>query len=374
MAFFAQKTSNTGVDDPFTEALVSLSSDDPYTFVSASVLRNSDIYAAVNIIASDIASNPIICDTPLLNTMINDRPSDIIDGYHLKYALAANMLLNGNSFALILPNHMLKFIPNNQMMVEQDDVSGDLTYTYAPDGQTTRQIAPDSILHFKYFTKDGASGISPLYALKDEQKIQTAGNKLLTGFFSQGIHGTTMVQVHQTDLGKEAKDNIRKVFDEATTADNALNTVVIDDGMDVKSLEMNTDVLKLVNSNDWTTRQIAKAFGLPPERLGVENDHSNQEQSGVQYLQGTLQHYFDSFTSELSYKLGHSFTFNTDKLLSLDPKDQQALATDGFTNGIMTRNEARAKIGLPPTDDGNVFLNLDKNGADSNETRSPIND
>lgn len=374
MAFFAQKTSNTGVDDPFTEALVSLSSDDPYTFVSASVLRNSDIYAAVNIIASDIASNPIICDTPLLNTMINDRPSDIIDGYHLKYALAANMLLNGNSFALILPNHMLKFIPNNQMTVEQDDVSGELTYTYAPDGQTARQIAPDSILHFKYFTKDGASGISPLYALKDEQKIQSAGNKLLTGFFNQGIHGTTMVKVHQTDLGKEAKDNIRKVFDEATTADNALNTVVIDDGMDVQSLAMNTDVLKLVNSNDWTTRQIAKAFGLPPERLGVENDHSNQEQSGVQYLQGTLQHYFDSFTSELSYKLGHSFTFNTDKLLSLDPKDQQALATDGFTNGIMTRNEARAKIGLPPTDDGNVFLNLDKNGADSNETGSSLND
>lgn len=374
MAFFAQKTSNTGVNDPFTEALVSLSSDDPYTFVSASVLRNSDIYAAVNIIASDIASNPIVCDTPLLNTMINDRPSDIIDGYHLKYALAANMLLNGNSFALILPNHTLKFIPNNQMTVEQDDVSGELTYTYAPDGRTVRQIAPDSILHFKYFTKDGASGISPLYALKDEQKIQSAGNKLLTGFFSQGIHGTTMVQVHQTDLGKEAKDNIRKVFDEATTADNALNTVVIDDGMDVKTLAMNTDVLKLVNSNDWTTRQIAKAFGLPPERLGVENDHSNQEQSGVQYLQGTLQHYFDSFTSELSYKLGHSFTFNTDKLLSLDPKDQQALATDGFTNGIMTRNEARAKIGLPPTDDGNIFLNLDKNGAESNETGSSIND
>lgn len=374
MAFFAQKTSNTGVDDPFTEALVSLSSDDPYTFVSASVLRNSDIYAAVNIIASDIASNPIVCDTPLLNTMINDHPSDIIDGYHLKYALAANMLLNGNSFALILPNHMLKFIPNNQMTVEQDDVSGELTYTYAPDGRTARQIAPDNILHFKYFTKDGASGISPLYALKDEQKIQSAGNKLLTGFFNQGIHGTTMVRVHQTDLGKEAKDNIRKVFDEATTADNALNTVVIDDGMDVQSLEMNTDVLKLVNSNDWTTRQIAKAFGLPPERLGVENDHSNQEQSGVQYLQGTLQHYFDSFTSELSYKLGHSFTFNTDKLLSLDPKDQQALATDGFTNGIMTRNEARAKIGLPPTDDGNIFLNLDKNGADSNETGSSLND
>ena len=52
-----------------------------------------------------------------------------MDGYHFKYALAANLLLNGNSFAEILPNHTLKFVQNNQMTVEQDDVSGALTYT-----------------------------------------------------------------------------------------------------------------------------------------------------------------------------------------------------------------------------------------------------
>lgn len=181
------------------------------------------------------------------------------------------------------------------------------------------------------------------------------------------MHGTTIIKVHQSDLGPEAKGNIRKQFDEANTGDNAINTIVTDDTMDISNLSLNTDVLKLVNSNDWTTRQIAKAFGLPPERLGVENDHSNQEQSGVQYLQGTLQHYFDSFTSELSFKLGHDFTFNTDKLLSLDPQTQQAQAVAGYTGGIMSRNEARSKIGLPPTDDGDIFLNLQKNGVNTSE-------
>lgn len=29
----------------------------------------------------------------------------------------------------------------------------------------------------------------------------------------------------------------------------------------------------------------------------------------------------------------------------------------------MSRNEARAKIGLPPTDNGDIFLNLQKNGV-----------
>ncbi|MDC7952508.1 phage portal protein [Liquorilactobacillus mali] len=372
MSFFTTKTTST-TQDPFLDALVSLSSDDANTFVSASVLKNSDIFAAINIIASDIASNPILCGTDAIDKMINSKPNSIMDGYHFKYALAVNMLLNGNSFAQILPGNQLKFIPNNKMVVEQDDVSGVLTYTYSPDGRTKQQIEPVSILHFKYFTRDGVTGISPLYSLKDEQNIQSAGNKLLTGFFNQGVHGTTIVKVHQSDLGKDAKENIRKKFDEATTGNNSLNSVVVDDGMDVSNLQINTDVLKLVNSNDWTTRQIAKAFQLPVERLGLENEHSNTEQSNIQYLKGTLQHYFDCFTSELAFKLDKTFNFNTDKLLSLDPQDQQTMAAAGYSGGILTRNEARDKLDLPVTDDGNIFVNINKNGAENSETGQKIN-
>ncbi|MBU7478980.1 phage portal protein, partial [Lactiplantibacillus pentosus] len=141
MSFFVKSNTTSGTYDPMADALVSLSSNDPYTFVSAAVLRNSDIYAAINIIASDIASNPIVCDTAIFNTMINQTPNSQMDGYHFKYALAANLLLNGNSFAEILPNHTLKFVQNNQMTVEQDDVSGALTYTYTPIGGNSRQIA-----------------------------------------------------------------------------------------------------------------------------------------------------------------------------------------------------------------------------------------
>src|SRR5699024_5590169 len=154
-----------------------------------------------------------------------------------------------------------------------------------------------------------------------------------------GIHGTTVVKVNEADLNPESIQNIRKKFDDANSGSNSMKTVVVDDSMDVSNLPLNTDVLKLVNSNDWTTRQIAKTFGLPPERLGVENEHSNQQQSNVQYLQGTLQHYEDCFTAELNYKLGQDFSFDNSKLLSLDPADQQQMAVDGYVNGLYTLNE-----------------------------------
>lgn len=366
LSFFVS-TSESSTQDPFLDALVSLSSDDPYTFVSASTLRNTDIYAAINIIASDIAGNPIQTGVPIWDKTINQTPNSNMSGYAFKFALAASMLLNGNSFAWVKNNHTLVYLPNNQVTVKQDDLTGKLAYSYSPNGRNSQQIAPNSILHFKYFAKNGVRGISPLYALKDVRQIAKAGNNLLTGFFNQGIHGTTVVKLHQTDLSPDAKENIRKQFDNATTGDRALNTVVTSDDMDISNLPINTDVLKLVNSNDWTTRQIAEAFQLPVERLGVENDHSNSQQSNMTYLQSTLQHYFDCFTSELDFKLGINSSFNTDKLLSLDPQDQQALAVNGYGGGILTRNEARSKLGLPPTDDGNIFVNINKNGAENSE-------
>ena len=360
----------TGTGEPFLDALVSLSSNDPNGFVSGSVLRNSDIYAAISIIAGDLASNPIKSSSDLYNKMVNNHPNDLMDGRSFKYALAVEMLLNGNSFAEIdLSSHSLNFIPNNKMTVQQDDTTGELTYTYSPDGRVKKVIAPSNILHFKYFTRDGLVGLSPLYALKDELKIQETSNQLMASFFNDGIHGTTLVKVNQAELGTQATENIRKKFDEANTGNNAMKTVVVDSSVDVKNLPLNTDVLKLVNSNDWTTRQIAKTFGLPPERLGVENEHSNQQQSNVQYLQGTLQHYEDCFTAELNYKLGQDFSFDNSKLLSLDPADQQQMAVDGYVNGLYTRNEARALLNLDPVTNGNDFS---KNGGNTSEGNTAI--
>lgn len=361
----------TGTGEPFLDALVSLSSNDPNGFVSGSALRNSDIYAAISIIAGDLANNPIKSSSDLYNKMVNDSPNNLMDGRSFKYALAVEMLLNGNSFAEIdRSSHSLNFIPNNKLTLQQEDTTGELTYTYSPDGRIKRVIPPKNILHFKYFTRDGLVGLSPLFALRDELKIQGAGNRLMAGFFNNGIHGTTVVTAHQTDLSPEGKENIRKQFDAATTGDKALNTIVTDDNMDVKSLPLNTDVLKLVNSNDWTTRQIAKAFGLPPERLGVENEHSNQQQSNVQYLQGTLQHYEDCFTAELNYKLGQDFIFDNSKLLSLDPADQQQMAVDGYVNGLYTRNEARALLNLGPVTNGDNFMEQGGSTTDGQTTNN----
>lgn len=368
MAFFKSNTKQTVLtDDPVFNALISYT-DTGNGYISPAVLRNSDIFSAINIIASDIASNEVYCDVSVLNKMVNFVPCDYMDGWHFKYALCANMLLNGNSFALIEDNHTLRFVPNSQMEVLQDDETSEVSYEYTPVNGRTISLDSKDVLHFKYATLDGVTGISPLYSLANEREIQDLADKLLIGFFNNGVIGAKVLKVKNTNLSQEALDNIAQGFQNLKNGNAGV--VALDDNMDLQNLEINSDILKLVNSNDWTTKQIAKAFGLPPEKLGVENEHSNQQMSNLQYLQGSLQKYFDCFTSELSFKLGNDWKFDTSKLLSLDPTTQQANAIDGYTNGVLTLNEAREKIGLPEVDNGDSFI--ERNDI-SNEARSQTN-
>ncbi|MBO2714501.1 phage portal protein, partial [Lactiplantibacillus plantarum] len=276
--FFDSQEIESDKDTAFLDAVVSMSSNDS-VFVGAGALRNSDIYAAINIIANDLASNRILVPkSSVLETRLNDKPNSNMNGRDLKFALAAQMLLSGNSFALITEDGF-QFVPNSQMTVEQDDVTGQLTYTYTPNGRKSVVIAPDSVLHFKCFTQDGATGISPLYALQDEVALQKRGNDLLKGFFNSPSRN--ILKVHKTDLSSNAKANIRNKFEEANK--NVLSTVILDDSMDLQGLQVDEGLLKAINSNEFSTQKISSAFMLPESMLGVEPVHSSATQVAAQY-------------------------------------------------------------------------------------------
>ncbi|MDC8311347.1 phage portal protein, partial [Lacticaseibacillus rhamnosus] len=326
--------------------------------------RNSDVFTAVRVIASDLATNPIEYSDKRISVLLNKAPNDHMTAWAFKFALAANMLLNGNSFARVTKNPSgqvtgFELVPNSQMVVKQDDTTGIISYEYTPDSGRSQRLNASEVLHFKCFTQDGYKGISPLYSLHDEVGVQKSGHALLKGFFNTGVQGTGILKVNKTQLDSKAKENIRNKFEAANSGDNALKTIILDNDMDYKQLEVNTDVLNLVNSSDWTTKQIAKAFGLPLDRLGIESEHSNAVQSNVMYLQNTLIQYFTCFTSEMDAKLStgdNRYSFNTDKLFSADPATMQELAVKGLQGGVLTTNEARAKLNLPPITGGDEIM------------------
>ncbi|UUV97982.1 phage portal protein [Vagococcus luciliae] len=374
MALFKPRTAVKTSGEPFLDAVVSMTSSDNTTYTSVKALKNSDVFTAVKIIASDIASSPIevvknkmIVEGHELDYLINIKPNEELDGWHFKFSLAVNMLLNGNSYAEIIRENdevvQLNLIANSNVTLTQHE-NGTLTYEVTnDDGKTKRKLSSKDILHFKYFSQDGLVGISPLNSLKDELDIQRAGNKTLFNFFNRGVNGSGILKVNKSDLDVSAKNAIREKFEEAngsSSGDNALRTIILDETMDYKTLEINTEVLRLVNSNDWNTKQIAKTFGIPSDRLGVENQHSSTVQSNLMYIQSSLGHYLMAFSSELRDKLivdkKESLRFNTDRLLETDPANLLENTIKAVQGSLLTINEARKRLGLPEQEGGDRLL------------------
>lgn len=340
MSFFYDSTDiEPDKDTAFLDAVVSMSNTDSI-FVGAQALRNADVWAAIRIIASDIASNRIKCEDPKIEALINDKPNDIMNGYQFKFVLACQMLLSGNSFAEIKGNQ-LNFLKNSCMTVTQDDLTGQVKYYYQPSNGIKRQIVPNSILHFKIFTQDGVTGISPLYSLQDELIMSKKGNNLLKGFFDSPQRN--VLTVHKSDLSTDAKQSIRQKFEQANQG--ALSTVILDDSMTLSQLQIDTGILKVINQNNFSTQKVASAFGLPQSMLNVEEVHSNQEQTSSQYYQSTIYKYFAAIEAELRFKFEKQFKFD-DSNLTINKQQEINNILNFVDKEILDPKDAKEKLNL----------------------------
>lgn len=353
--------------DPFIDAVVNMTSSDSSLYIGAGALKNSDIFSAIRKISGDIASNEIIYNDSStqgkrLSNLLNKAPNSEQNAWSFWFAMMCSCLLNGNSYAQIIRNNSgqvteLQIMPNDQTTVKQDDVTNKLTYVYQ-----NKKVSSKDVLHFKVFTRDGYKGLSPIYALRDQIAIQHSKNDTVTNYFKSGYIGKSVLTVTGSDLGTDAKQAIRDKFLKVNS--NSSGVIVLDDNTQYKNLPVDKSVVEVANAIDWTTRQIASAFGLPVEVLGVENEHSSNEQSMLSYLQSTLTYYFRCITSELDAKLStgdYRFSFDTSKLFTADTTVMYKMYESAIKNGLLTPNEARIKLGLPPVDGGDQLTGKNTN-------------
>lgn len=352
---------NNGVDtspqpdssDAFLDALISMSSDSDF-YAGKSVLRNPDVYSAVSTISNTVASCPFISNTPLISKMLNSPDVDNIrSGFNFWSSVLTNLLINGNSFALIENGgHALKFVENNQMTVSYDTNTGQVSYRYQAEPATSAQNVPVSqVLHFKILSMDGIAGISPLYALRDSLDLQTIGTQTLKDVFQSGIHG--MLNVSKTDLSDSAKENLRQNFQKIASS----GVGVSDDSIKFEQISVDEGLLKAIQTNNLASEKVASVYGLPSEILGVENSHSSVSQSlKTLFLQG-LTPYFEAIQSELNNKLsGYSISQDLSGILPENVSDKAKTLISLVQNGIMMPAEARQTLNIDKPDDS-------KNGA-----------
>lgn len=334
-------------------------------------LLQSDIFTAVRIIASDIASSEIVLskgeDDEVLQ-MLNNKPNDHMTAFSFKYAMIANLLLTGNAYALV-NGDQLTFLKPSQVTVQEDEETEEIFYSVMLQNANTILCNENEIIHFKAMTTNGKKGISPLYSLKPELNMLRNGNNLLASFFKKGVQAGGILSLKKSTLNNETKKQIRKDFEEVNAgAQNAGGVIVLDETQEFKRIEIDTKVLEMIQNNVYSTKQIAKTFGIPLSRFGMEMVNTSETEANDAYISSTLNGYKKMMCQELDWKLGifedEQFILFDMDFSTLQGRDKNTMFTKMIEKnngeGVLTINEVREFYGKEPVQGGDEIY---KNSA-----------
>lgn len=335
-------------------------------------LKNSDVFTAIDIISKDIASTSIkfndpesyLDDDKKILKLLNKRPNPYLDAWHFKYIIVANMLLNGNSYVEIVRNEYgepieLYHMQNSAVSLEQID--DQIKYNYIDEKSGHVRFDTDDVLHFRMFSLDGFNGYSPLFALSNEVGISMGSKKFLDEFFKNGGTSTSILKYEDGRYSDEELALIRQNFENSQLRNNN-GLVMLDDTMSFDRLKIPTEVLNFLNSYKFSTQQVAKAFGLPVSKLGIETVNTSLKDSGIEYYRSTLYPIFSMMNSEIEEKLfGQSpyevtLDYDVARLIDSDPQVKLDRVTQLFTKKIITLDEARAQFGYKSVENGSEPL------------------
>ena len=333
-------------------------------------LRNSDVLTAVSHVASNVARFPIVIldddknavkNIKSVDYLLNKHPNDMLSAYHWRFLMTVNAILTGDGFSRIIRDPHTKapleiqYFPPSQTYIDDSDVTN-IKYEFTPinqkDGGQTIVVPAEDVIHFMFFTYDGIHGRSPLLSLADEIGLQDDGIKTLRRFFKSGLKGGLLKA--KGKLSPEARLKTRQAFEYAQANSNAGSPIVTDDTFDYSPIEIDTNVLQLINSNNYSTAQIAKALHIPAYKLAVNSPNQSIKQLNEDFITSDLPYYFKPIASDIEMKMltdrqrhNYHVEFDTRKETGMKMDDVQK----GVTNNVITPNEGRVLMGMVKSDD-----------------------
>jgi HK97 family phage portal protein len=299
--------------------------------------------------------------------IVHKRANEWTGAGDLRTRLTADALLHGNGFAKVVPFedgrpfelHRLK---PGKVTILEDDVTGAPVYRVQEAGGS-RDYPHTEILHIPSFLST-----SPITFGKEGIGLAAILERHGAQFFGSGARPTGIITNEKpqgSENGKKTADNIRASFRE-WQRDASGDPLVLDNGWTYNAPVMTSTDAQFLENRLEQVREIARIFGVPPTMLFelTRGTWSNTEQMGAQFLQLCLRPWLDRWTDAMTTVLfsedeqeDHYFEFVTDDLMRADAASRTTNMTALVTNRIMTPNEVRAILNMPPLPGGDELTN-----------------
>lgn len=332
-----------------------------HEYTNDEALMNSDVLTAIVMIAGDLAKMDIHVKKHnvheqghSIEMLLNKRPNDIYDGYIFKFAVFASALLTKHGYVEIVrddkgqPRKLYHIQTHEVQLIKENN---EVYYWH----KNERRIDYDDMIDFKPYSLDGMNSISMLQSLTPDLEMQKHSKSFFANFFKHGTQAGGLLKVKHGKLSREAREKLRDEFQESHSgANQAGKVLVLDDSMEFDKFQIDTEILKLINTSQHSTAQVAKVFGIPLHKFGITNNNISLKESMADYLQSTLSTYMKGITSAFEFKLfatnARNLEFDTESYRKVDFEAYSQTLSEQYQNGVITLNEYRTKIGLPKVD------------------------
>lgn len=280
-------------------------------------------------------------------------------------SLIKDFLISDDAFAVIDPapggQISLNWVPYHMVEIRGSSLFRAEGYRVWRRDGTWVDFAPDNMLHWHGENPhDPRTGLSKLESLRDVIAEDVALRQATVELANSGL--TEPAWVFRPLEAPEWSNDARKGFEEDLTARmrrRNKNPVVLEEGMEMRSFGVSPRDAQMMEIRKWATTEIASAYGVPLGMVGLD---SNLAAAQKLFYSDALPPYCEEFTKMLNQRIlvrlydwtRGCFEFNLDEKLMGDDRIKTLVAASG--RAVMTTDEARAKLNLPPVDGGDELV------------------
>lgn len=248
-----------------------------------------------------------------------------------------------------------------------------LGYNYPDPYGVPKELDPATVAHFRSFSLDGVMGLSPLAMARESLGLTVGAERYASSFYAQGGRPAHILTSDKL-LNSEQRDQLRKEYGsigqtqgdhDGAELQTGKRMWVLEASLKYQSVTVSPEDMQMLQTRSFQVSDIARFFGVPLFLL-MENSKdtswgSGLEQMNLGFLAYTLRPYLQRMIRVWNSQIimpdrrgKVCVDIDTQPLLALDSTALKELYGGYSTNGIMTRNEIRRILKLPPSTEKNA--------------------
>ena len=341
-----------------------------------SALGSSAFWRGVNVLCSAVANLPLKSYRDLDDGSRGRVPSFLDDPagvgsmtpYEWVETVMAHLAIHGNAFLVHVYGGADQLVglqpvhPSSVGVSLDSDVPGEKVFNVSYRDGTQAVLTSLDLTHIPALTTDpDGRGFSVLSVLRNSLGTTLAGDQAAARLFANGMLISGLVTPLEDMTAEEAatiKDGLRAKI---LGVDNAGDIAVINRQLKFEKWSMTSEDAQFLESRSFQIDEVARALGVPPHLLMEMTKQSSWGTGLIEQNQAWARYTLSGWTTRIEQRLSRLLPqprfceFDYKGLLRPTPGEEINLLLAEVNGGLISLNEARDVLNLPPVAEGDTL-------------------